>query len=81
MVNMMVKKSNKKRRNDLPDNFLEMYYVKFNVKKPDGYWVYGCQVYVEVLANVDNMKNNHAKAKALFLSWFPDTEIVSVSYV
>jgi len=61
--------------------FKEIYKVKLNYQKHDGYWVVGHieDVFVEV-THGKNEKNNHKKAEKLALEKFPNAKIVSVSY-
>jgi hypothetical protein len=62
--------------------FQELYIVKLNYQKPDGYWVVGHkeEVLVPVVHGV-NEKANHGNAAALARKTFPGCVIVSVDYV
>jgi hypothetical protein len=61
--------------------FGELYIVKLNYKKPDGYWVYGHEedVVIEVQHGV-NEKDNHDEAEAEARRRFPGCRVVCVTY-
>lgn len=61
--------------------FPEEYEIDYAFQREDGYWTWGAKasVFVEVEHGV-NEKNNHAKAKELFLQSHPKAKIHSVTY-
>lgn len=58
----------------------ETYIVKFNYKKPDGFWVIGEEEEVDVECNVSNEKCNHNKARVIIHRRYPGCSVVSVRY-
>jgi len=60
---------------------IEQYLVKFNYKKPDGFWVIGADEEVDVEYDADNEKCNHDKAREIILIKYHPCSIVNVRYV
>lgn len=63
------------------NTFGELYQVKINYKKQDGFWEYG--KIVDVIVDVEHGRNekcNHERAEAKVLKLFPNCEIVHCYY-
>lgn len=62
--------------------FKEGYSVKYDYRKPDGYWRIGAieDVFVKVVHGV-NEKNNHDKADKVILEKHPKVVIHKISYL
>lgn len=58
----------------------EQYLVKFNYKKPDGFWIIGHEEEVDIEYNRKNEKCNHEKAREIIHRKYHGCSVVSVNY-
>lgn len=69
------------KRKTKPVPFTEQYEIRYDYKKPDGYWVHSALETIDVVVDPHkNVKRNHEQAKREFLRTHPGARVTQVIY-